>query len=271
MTLRKVLVVNLLFLIFIARPGYSQVAVNNAPDLKSIDVEEHLAEKIPLDLSFANEAGDTVRLSEYFKKGRPVLLTLAYYRCPMLCGLVIEGLRKGITGLAYNAGEDFQMVTVSINPEETCTLAAAKKKNVFAAFGKPVNPAGWAFLTGPGGNSKKLADAVGFKYYYMEDRKEYAHPAVSFVLTGEGVISRYLYGIEYKESDLRLALLEASKGEIGTTLDRIVLYCYHYDPDAGGYVLFAGNLMRIGGVITVLILGTVLLILWRKEVLFKSG
>jgi len=270
MKFRKTFFLNLLLVIIIVLPVYGQVTLNNAADLKAIDVEEHPGEKIPLDLSFANETGDTVRLSDYFEEGRPVLLTLAYYRCPMLCGLVIEGLRKGITPLAYKPGQDFQMVTVSINPEETCKLAAAKKKNVLEAFDKKIDPAGWAFLTGPGRNSKTLADALGFKYYYMEDRKEYAHPAISFVLTGEGVISRYLYGIEYKESDLRLALLEASQGEIGTTLDRIVLYCYHYDPDAGGYVLFAGNLMRIGGVISVLILGAVLLILWRKEILFKS-
>ena len=261
---------NIFILFIISLQTYGQIAMENTPDLKKIDVEEHLAEKIPLDLQFVNEEGDSVRLSEYFIAGRPVLLTLAYYRCPMLCGLVIEGLRKGISTLAYSPAADFQLVTVSINPQEPYMLAAAKKKNVLAALDKSVNPAGWAFLTGPEKNSKKLAEVLGFKYYYVEERKEYAHPAVSFILTDDGTISRYLYGIEYKETDLRLALLEASKGEIGTTLDKIVLYCYHYDPDAGGYVLFAGNLMRIGGVITVLILGSVLLILWRKDILLRS-
>ena len=251
-------------------PVYSQVTMNNAPDLKGINVEEHLAEKIPLNLRFANETGDSVRLADYFTPGRPVLLTLAYYRCPMLCGLVIDGLRESVTSLAYTPGVDFELVTVSINPEESSAVAAEKKKSIFDEFNKPVNPDGWAFLTGPAKNSKLLADALGFHYYYMEDKKEYAHPAVSFVLTDKGVISRYLYGIKYKESDIRLSLLEASKGEIGSTIDRIVLYCYHYDPDAGGYVLFAGNLMRIGGVITLLILGAVLFILWRKDILFKS-
>ena len=149
-------------------------------------------------------------------------------------------------------------------------LAAAKKKNVLNAIEKSFVPEGWAFLTGAEKNSRSLADALGFKYYYVEERKEYAHPAVAFILTDEGVISRYLYGISYKESDLRLSLLEASKGEIGTTLDRIILYCYHYDPDAGGYVLFAGNLMRLGGVITLLILGSLLIVLWRKDMVLKS-
>jgi protein SCO1/2 len=257
-------------LFFLPSRSSSQIALDNAPDLKNIDVEEHLGEKIPLDLQFINETGDTIRLGDYFKSGRPVLLTLAYYRCPMLCGLVIKGLSNGIKELAYLPGKEFQVVTVSINPEESFTLAAAKKKNVLNSIEKSFLPEGWTFLTGPEKSSKKLAEAVGFKYYYVEERKEYAHPAVSFIITDEGIISRYLYGIEYKETDLRLALLEASKGEIGTTLDKIILYCYHYDPDSGAYVLFAGNLMRIGGVITVLILGLMLLILWRKDILFSQ-
>jgi len=247
-----------------------QITMENVPALQNIDVEEHLGEKIPLDLLFINEEGESVEINEYFDTGKPVLLTLAYYRCPMLCGLVIKGLTAGIASLAYVPGKDFQMVTVSINPEEDHNLAAAKKKSVLEALKKPVENSAWAFLTGPAENSKKLANALGFKYYYVEERQEYAHPAVSFILTSEGVVSRYLYGIEFKETDLRLSLLEASKGEIGSTLDRILLYCYHYDPDAGGYVLFAGNLMRIGGVITVFILGSMLIVLWRKELLFGS-
>ena len=266
-SLQKSLLIILLILPF---QLVGQVAMDDVPELQNIDVEEHLGETIPLDLQFINETGDTVQLNDYFNSGKPVLLTLAYYRCPMLCGLVIKGLTAGIENLAYVPGKDFRMVTVSINPDEDHTLAAAKKKNVLESLKKPIDNSGWAFLTGPAENSKKLADALGFKYYYVEERREYAHPAVSFILTKDGVISRYLYGIEYKETDLRFSLLEASKGEIGTTIDKILLYCYHYDPDAGGYVLFAGNLMRIGGVITVLILGSMLIILWRKDVLFGS-
>ncbi len=260
----------LLLILILPFQVYGQIAMENVPELQNIDVEEHLGKTIPLDLLFVDEAGDSVQLKEYFSMGKPVLLTLAYYRCPMLCGLVIKGLTAGIAGLAYVPGKDFQMVTVSINPDEDHNLAAAKKKNVLDALKKPVKNSAWAFLTGPAQNSKKLADALGFKYYYVEERQEYAHPAVSFILTKDGIISRYLYGIEYKETDLRLSLLEASKGEIGSTIDKIILFCYHYDPDAGGYVLFAGNLMRIGGVITVLILGSMLILLWRKDVLFSS-
>jgi protein SCO1/2 len=246
---------------------FGQITLDNVPELQKIDVIEHLGESIPLDLDFINDEGKTVSLGDYFNQGKPVLLTLAYYRCPMLCGLVLNGLTKGVTKLDYLPGEQFQMITISINPEESYRLAAAKKKTHLEALNKPVKKSSWIFLTDSTGNTKKIADALGFKYYYVEDRDEYAHPAVSFVLTEDGKISRYLYGIEYKESDLRLSLLEASEGEIGTTLDRIILYCFHYDPDAGGYVVFAGNLMRIGGVITLLIIGSVLGILWRKEFL----
>ena len=254
-----------LFLPMVYQAAEGQVVRENAPELQKIDVLEHLGEKIPLDLEFVDSSGDTVKLASFFRQGKPVLLTLAYYKCPMLCGLVLNGLSQGVSELAFTPGKDFQMVTVSINPEETAGLAAGKKKNILAAIKKPVPESGWAFLTGAASQSERLADAVGFKYYYDEKRQEYAHPAVSFILTEDGTISRYLYGISYPESDLRLALLEASEGKIGTTLDRVVLYCYYYDPDAGGYVLFAGNLMRIGGVITVLIIGTTLLVLWRRE------
>ena len=263
-----------ILLIFLVLIGFhhgvnGQITMDNVPELQKIDVTEHLGEQIPLDLEFTGDDGSIVHLKDLFRPGKPVLLTLAYYRCPMLCGLVLKGLTTGVSKLAFTPGLDFQMVTVSINPEEIYTLAAAKKKNHLAALNKPVQEDGWVFLTGKAENSKKLADALGFQYYYVKERNEYAHPAVSFILTDEGIISRYLYGIEYKESDLRLSLLEASKGDIGTTLDRIILYCFHYDPDAGEYVLFAGNLMRIGGVITLLILGTMLFILWRKEKIFR--
>ena len=257
----------ILISIFMSMPfwAYSQITMDNVPELQKIDVIEHLGESIPLNLEFTNDKGRSVSLEDYFHQGKPVLLTLAYYRCPMLCGLVLNGLTKGVSELDYLPGQQFQMLTISINPEESYTLAAAKKKTHLEALNKPVKKSSWVFMTDSTGNAKKLADALGFKYYYVEERDEYAHPAVSFILTEDGIISRYLYGIEYKESDLRLSLLEASQGEIGTTLDRIILYCFHYDPDAGGYVIFAGNLMRIGGVITVLIIGTVLVILWRKE------
>ena len=249
---------------------HGQAVTKNDPNLKKIDVIEHLGEKIPLDLEFKNDRDQLVKLSHYFNKGRPVLMTLAYYRCPMLCTFVLNGLVKSASSLPYIPGVEYQMVTISIDPTETVELAAAKKKNHVAALKKPGVEDGWDFLVGEGKNSKALAEALGFVYYYDEERNEYAHPAVSFVLTEDGTISRYLYGIEHKEQDLRLALLEASEGKIGNTLDKFILYCYHYDPSAKGYVLFAGNVMRFGGIITVLLLVGALFILWRKEVFKKT-
>jgi protein SCO1/2 len=250
---------------------HGQIVTEDDPNLKKIDVIEHLGEKIPLDLEFRNDKNQTVTLDQYFNKEKPVLLTLAYYRCPMLCTFVLNGLVKGASSLPYTPGNEYQIVTISIDPNEKVELAAAKKSNHVAALKKPGAENGWDFLIGEAKHSEALAEALGFKFYYDEERDEYAHPAVSFILTEQGVISRYLYGIEYQERDLRLALLEASEGKIGSTLDKIILYCYHYDPDSKGYVIFAGNVMRAGGVITVMVLGGILLILWRKEFRRKAA
>jgi protein SCO1/2 len=246
-------------------PADAQVVQKDAPELKKINVVEHLGDTIPMDLAFTNSKGESIMLSDLFQPGKPVLLTLAYYECPMLCTFVLNGLSKGLSDLNFIPGTDFQMITISIDPKETWNLAATKQKNQQAAVGKPFPEDGWQFLVGTQENIKRLADAVGFVYYYDQARDEYAHPAVSFVLSDKGMITRYLYGIEFKENDLHLALLEASEGKIGDTLDKIVLYCYHYDPDAGGYVLFAGNVMRLGGVITMLFLGGALGLFWHRE------
>ena len=251
--------------IFLSGSVQSQIVMENTPELQKIDVIEHYGDQIPLSLRFTNSVGEPVQLKSLFHTGRPVLLTLAYYECPMLCTFVLNGLSKGIGEVAFSPGKDYQIVTISIDPDETARLAAAKKKNQLAATGKIFDNSGWEFLIGDQKSITELADALGFKYYYDKDRDEYAHAAVSFVLTDQGIISRYLYGIEYKEHDLRFALMEASEGNIGNTLDKILLFCYHYDPDAKGYVVFAGNVMRIGGVITMLILGSFLFIFWRKE------
>lgn len=248
-----------------AATAQAQVVLDSVPALAGIDVIEHLGDTISLDLSFIDDHGDSVRLERYFHQGRPVILTLAYSNCPMLCTAVLGGLANGMRTLAWQPGEEFSMIEVSIDPLETVALAAAKKKRYNDVIGKPGTEEGWAFLVGAESQSRALADAVGFKYFYDEDLKQYGHPAVCFVLTEEGVISRYLYGIEFAERDLRLALLEASEGKIGSTIDRILLYCYRYDPDAGGYVLFAANVMRLGGALTLAGLALLLGIFWTRE------
>jgi protein SCO1/2 len=244
---------------------YSQVVQENPDDLKNIDVEEHLGDTIPLELEFTADNGEMVRLEKYFQREKPVILILGYYTCPMLCNLIMNGLTDALRDFPWLPGREFQIVSVSIDPTETEVVAAAKKKNYINSLGKPGVENGWDFLTGPEENSRKLAESVGFKYFYIEDRDEYAHPAVLIILTEKGEISRYLYGIQFKKQDLKLALTEASEGKVGSTLDRLILYCYHYDPKAGGYVVFAGNIMRLGGLLTLLILAGLLVRLWLRE------
>jgi len=251
--------------IMTAEKSRSQVAEMNPQDLQSIDVIEHSGDSIPLDLTFVNDRGETVKLGDYFNRGKPVILILAYYDCPMLCTFVLNGMSDGVRKLGWSPGDKFQMVTVSIDPRETPELAAGKKKVYLDNLSLPVKGDGWAFLVGEESQSKSLANALGFKYYYDSKNKQYAHPAVAFVLTADGRISRYLYGIDFKPRDLKLSLIEASEGKIGSTIDRIILYCYHYDPKAGGYVVFATNIMKIGGALTLIVLVIFLAVMWRVE------
>ncbi|SYZ72600.1 Electron transport protein SCO1/SenC [Candidatus Zixiibacteriota bacterium] len=250
---------------------FAQAVRNDISELRKMDVVEHPDARIPLDLTFVDDSGKTVTIGDYFNQGKPVILDMAYYTCPMLCNLVMNGIAQGVKQINLLPGRDFQIVTVSIDPRDSVSLAAAKRANYLKSIGKPGIDAGWRFLTGPAENSKALADALGFEYYYDEAKGQYAHPAVIFVLTADGRISRYLYGIEFKPNDLRLALLEASEGKIGNTVDRILLYCYHYDPEAKGYVLFAANVMKLGGLITLVLLTAILAFLWIREHHKKSA
>jgi protein SCO1/2 len=243
----------------------AQAVQSNPPELQGIDVEEHLGSRIPLDLTFTNDQGKVESLDRYFNQGRPVILILAYYECPMLCTLVLNGMAFGINQLEWAAGNQYQLLTVSINPAETSELAVSKKANLLRTIDKKDIENGWRFFTGNETQIKALAEAIGFKYYYDEKQKQFAHPAVATILTSDGTISRYLYGVEFKKQDLRLALLEASEGKIGSTLDRIILYCFHYDPNARGYVPFATNIMKLGGATTLAALGTLLSLFWVKE------
>ncbi len=256
---------HILFLALLVGGAAAQVVQEHVPELEGIDVEEHLGDTVPLDLAFVDDHGRSVTLREYFGQDKPVALILGYYECPMLCNLVFNGLTAAIPDLGLAMGSQYRIINVSIDPVETPELASAKKANYLEALGPAASAEGWAFLTGDSTEIAALANALGFKYYYVEDRDEYAHPAVVHILSEDGVITRYLYGIQYNPRDVRLALLEASEGKVGSTLDRIILYCFHYDPAAGSYVVFARNVMVIGGVLTVIVLGAFLLILWLRE------
>lgn len=239
-------------------PASAQDRTEPVPDaLKRAGVEEKLDAPLPLQLPFKDDAGRDVTLGTYFREGHPVLLTLNYYRCPMLCNLELNGLVEGLKGLGWTPGDEFEIVTVSIDPREGPTIARAKKQTYLEDYGKPGADRGWHFLTGSAASIDALAKAVGFSYEYDADQDQYAHPAVVMLASPEGRLTRYLYGIEFPTSSLKLALVEASKGKIGSAIDRIVLYCYHYDATAGRYSLAAVKLMRVGAVVTILVLAGV--------------
>ena len=243
----------------------AQLAGQAVPALDKVGIEEHLDAILPLELDFLDEEGRTVKLGDYFDGVRPVILTLNYYRCPMLCGLQLNGVVAGMEELDWTPGVEFEMVTVSIDPLETPELAKAKKDNYLRRYQRPAAARGWHFLTGRQVNIERLAETVGFGYTYDAASGQYAHAAAIFVITPDGRVARYLYGIEYPPKSLKLALMEASKGEIGSALDQLIMYCYHYDPSSRRYAPVAMNIMRVGGGATALVLGVTLGTWWLRE------
>lgn len=252
--------------------SYAQLADREIPGLEGVGITEHLDEMIPLDIEFVDESGKSVTLGDYFDGEKPVVLILAYYECPMLCTLVINGAVDAMKEIDLTPARDFEIVTVSFNPAETHTLAKLKKQNYLKDLDVPGAAGGWHFLTGRESNIKKLTDAVGFGYRWNEKRGEYAHSAVIFILTPEGKLSRYLYGIMYEPETFRLSLLEASRGKIGTAFDQLILYCFYYDSSSGVYAPHAINIMRLSGILTLLVLGTTLSVFWLgKRRTARSG
>jgi len=232
--------------------------------VRGVGIDQNLNGQVPLELTFKDETGQAVRLGQYFGK-KPVVLALVYYECPGLCDLVLNGLSNSMEKVTLNLGSDFDVVTVSFNPRENWQLAASKKANYVEKFKGKGALQGWHFLTGQEDNIKKLADAVGFHYKYDTINKQFAHAAGIVVLTPEGRIARYFYGIEYKPRDLRLGLVEASEHKIGSPADAILLFCYHYDPMTGKYGLAITRVIRTLGSATVLALGALLFILMRND------
>ncbi len=249
----------------------AQLATDEVPqELRDVGVEEHLDAKLPLGATFFDERGEEVELGSFFERGRPVLLTLNYYRCPMLCGLQLNGLVAGLEELAWTPGQEFEMVTISIDPLETPALAAEKKRNYIERYGRPSAAAGWHFLTGRQAEIERVAETLGFSYARDSETGEYAHAAVVFVATPDGRVARYLYGVEYPPKNLRLALLEAADGTIGSPWDQLLLFCHRYDPDRRRYAPVAMNIMRVGGGVTALALGGALGLLWLREARRRS-
>jgi protein SCO1 len=235
-------------------------------ELKGVGITEHLGDAVSVnDLHFRNETGDDVTLNKYLSGGKPVILALVYYECPNLCNMLLNGLTETLKNLDWTPGDRFDIVAVSINPKETPELAAKKKAAYVESYGRKNSAQGWHFLTGEESQIKKLASQVGFGYRYDEREQQYAHSSAVYVLTPEGKISRYLYGISFHPKDLKLALLEASGGKIGTVVDRFVLFCYHYDPKSRSYSVVLNRVMTTGCAGSVFVFGGYLAMFWRRE------
>lgn len=241
------------------------------PLLQGVGIDQRLGQQVPLDTPFRDETGKQVMLGDYFGE-KPVILVLAYFRCPRLCNEVLNGLEIGLEDVkGLDIGKQFNVLTVSFDPQERPPLAAAKKANYIEKYERPGAAAGWHFLTGDSTAIKLLTDAVGFKYHYDPAADQFAHASGIMVLTPQGKLSRYFYGIRYPATDLRLALVESSNGKIGSPVDSLLLFCFHYDPSSGKYTPFVMNIVRLGGVMTLLAFGVAGVIFWRGERRRKVG
>jgi len=232
--------------------------------LQNVDIEQKLNAQIPVDAQFKNENGKLVRLSDLLND-KPAILTLVYYECPMLCTQVLNGLVSSLRPLSFTPGQEFNIITISFDPMETTSLARSKKLAYLKEYERADASKGWHFLTGDRNSIARVTEAVGFRYMYDQKIDQYAHGSGIMVLTPQGKVARYFYGIEYSTRDLRFALIEASENRIGTIADKVLLYCFHYDPSVGKYSAYAINLIRLGGIVTVLLLGGFILKMRRKE------
>jgi protein SCO1/2 len=232
--------------------------------LDKVGVDQKIGQQLPLDAVFKDEAGRDVRLGEYFGT-RPVMMALAYYECPMLCTQVINGMTGALKTLSFDAGKDFDVVVISINPHERPALAAEKKATYLKQYARPETAAGWHFLTGSEPSIKRVADAIGFRYAYDDQIGQYAHGAAIYVATAKGIVARYFLGVEFPPTHLRYALVEASNNRLGTIADQVLLFCYHYDPATGKYGVAILGAVRIGGVLTVAAFLTFLFVSLRRE------
>lgn len=246
--------------------AFAQMATSTPPPniVTEVGIDQRLNEQIPLDLAFKDENGKSVRLADYFHS-KPVIISLVYYRCPMLCTQVLNGMVETFKTMTFTAGKEFDIVTVSIDPSEQPALAAEKKEQYVEEYGRQGVAQGWHFLTADQSSIERLAKAVGFRYAYDPKSKQFAHGAGIMVATPQGRVARYLYGIEYGAKDLKFALMEAAQNRIGSTVDWILMLCYHYDPATGKYGIIVTNLLKGAGILSVLILGGYMLVNFLRD------
>jgi protein SCO1/2 len=242
----------------------SPPANTRPPRLENVGIEQRLDAQLPPDLIFRDETGKAVKLGDYFGR-KPLILNLVYYNCTMLCGEALAGLSSAMRLIKFDVGNEFDVVTVSFDPRETPEMAAAKKADYVKRYGRAGAAGGWHFLTGQPESINALTKAVGFQYQYDARTNQYAHATAIMVVTPQGRVSRYFYGVDFPPKDLRLGLVEASQGKIGNAVDAVLLYCYHYNPETGKYGAMVSNILRMAGAATILLLGGLLFILWRLD------
>ncbi|HUO33162.1 MAG TPA: SCO family protein [Bryobacteraceae bacterium] len=233
--------------------------------LQGVSLEQKLNQQIPLNTVFRDEFGRSVPLSTYFSGNKPVILALVYYTCPMLCNMILDGVESSLRVISLDPGKDFEVVAVSFDPRDTPETAAAKRAGILQRYRRPGTDNGWHFLTGDQASIQALTSAVGFRYKYDAKTGQFAHASAIEILTPQGKLSRYFYGVEYAPRDLRLGLVEASQEKIGNPVDQILLFCYHYDPATGKYGAIAMNMVRFGGATFVLLGSTFLFVMWRRD------
>lgn len=246
----------------------TETTSNGLPNaLKEVGIEQKLGEQVPLDAEFKNEDGQTVKLGEYFGKGRPVILALVYYECPMLCNEVLNGLTGSLKGISFDAGQEFDVVAISFDTRENDKpgLAKNKKESYLKRYGRENTANGFHFLTGTQDQIDKITNAVGFKYHWDEKSEQFAHAGGIMLATPDGKLARYFYGIDYSPKDLKFGIMEAGEGKIGNPAEQLFLYCYHYDPATGSYGLAILKVMRIAAVFTILAIGGMLFVFWRYK------
>jgi len=237
------------------------------PELQHVGVNEHLQAQLPLDTQFRDHTGKSVTLRQFFDGKRPLLLTFAYHSCPVLCNMVLNATVAGLKDVPWTLGKEFDSITISIDPDESLERTANKRTALLSKYGRAGvgDDAGWHFLTGDAASIAAVANAAGVEFEYDARQKQWGHPSVLMIVTPSGKMARYLYGIEYPAKELRLGLLEASQGRSISTVEKLILYCYHYDPQGGKYVLVAMRVMQVGGAaVAILVLGS-LALFWRRE------
>ena len=259
-----------------ARPDAGATSSGLPTALKDVRIEQKLNQQLPLGLTFRDESGQAVKLGQFFGQ-RPVVLSLVYYSCPMLCTQVLNGMLESIRVLPFELGKDYDVVTISFDPRETPQLAESKKKIYVGYLPERMQAsanAGWHFLTADPESIRQITDAVGFRYHYDESTKQFAHASGIMIATPQGKLSRYYYGISYSARDMRLGLIESSENKIGTAADELLLYCYHYDPAKGKYGAAVMNIVRAGGIVTLIIIAGMFFVLRRRtpaQLRLKTG